>query len=92
MTIDYQMVLGEIRGEGSRRNDRYCKERSIWPIVEANGRPVQRGDSNCSDLKKKANKPLRKTRTAAPLISDAIWMLADQRMALGQTHRANQQE
>ena len=46
MSTDNWMVLVELKGEGGRRNRRYCKERSIYPIVTPMGVPIQEGDSH----------------------------------------------
>ena len=86
------MILAEIKREGVRRNRRHCKARSIWPIVAPNWGLMQEGDSNFSDLKNMVKKPTRNTLVMAPWISEANWMLVDQRMALIWTHTEGQQE
>ena len=65
---DHWMIMAELKGEGSRRNYRYCKARLIWPIVKTKGGTIQEGDSQFIELKNKVKKPTRKSRVAASWI------------------------
>ena len=53
---------------------------------------MQEEDSHFNDLKQMVNNMSHNTRTKAPWISDATYILAYQRMALGRKLTANQQE
>ena len=86
MSTYHRVILAKLKGEGFRRNRSYCKERSIRLIVAPKGDPIQEGDAHFSNLKNYFNKPTWTARDKAPWILEATWRLADQRMALIQTH------
>ena len=56
MSTDNRIILEKLNGDRVRRNPRYCKERSMWPIVAPKGGPIQEGDAHFSDLKKEVKK------------------------------------
>ena len=92
MPTYHRIVLGEIIGEGVRRQRRYCKEQATCPITAAKGGRGKEGDSYFNDLKRGVKNPSQKGRTTtAPKISETTWRLADQRSALGGKLTANQQ-
>ena len=38
---DHQIILAELKGGGVRRNHKYCKGRTTWPIVAQKGGPIR---------------------------------------------------
>ena len=66
---DHQMILAELKKVGARINRRYCKARSIWPIVTPKGGQMQEEDSHSSVLKNMFKKPTRKAQVAE------LWIL-----------------
>ena len=86
------MILADLNKEGAKRNHIYCTARSIWPIVTLTRKSIQEVDSHFSDLKNTVNNPTQKSKVVVLWISEFTWILADQKMALKQTHTVNQRK
>ena len=70
----YQMVLGELIGEGVRRHHWYFKERATCLIMAAKRGTKQEADSKFNDMKRRVKKPSQKEiNMIAPWISDVTW-------------------
>ena len=52
VSMDHRMILAELKGNGVRRNCKYCKGRTTWVIVEPNGGPIREEDAIFYDLQK----------------------------------------
>ena len=65
------MILAEIRGYGERRNLRYRRERSSWPIAVPKKGLMHKEDENFDNLWKEVKKPTHKAHSRTTWISEA---------------------
>ena len=59
LSMDHRMILEELKGDRERRNRKYFKGRTTWPIVSLKRVPMQEEDVIFGDLQKEINKPTR---------------------------------
>ena len=92
MSKYHQRIQEELKGDGVRRNLRYC---NLWPIcliVAPKRVPRKEGETRFSNLKNEFKKPTRTAQEKSPWISEATWRLGYQRTPLRLIHAEYQQE
>ena len=76
MSTEHRMILAKLKRYRIRRNQRYCKECPIWPILAPKGVPMHEGGAKSNDIKKEVKKPTRTAQDKAMWIKEATWRLA----------------